>query len=32
MEYGMFDKRNGEDPDDDNETLRYCVLMGVGGT
>jgi hypothetical protein len=28
----MLDSRNGEDPEDDNDTLRYCVLIGVGGT
>ena len=28
----MFDNRNGEDPDDDNDTLRYWALTGVGGT
>lgn len=32
FEYGMFDNKNGEDPEDDNDTLRYCDPTGVGGT
>jgi hypothetical protein len=28
----MLDNRNGEEPDEDSDTLRYCVLIGVGGT
>ena len=28
----MLDNKNGEEPEDDNDTLRYCDPTGVGGT
>jgi hypothetical protein len=28
----MLDSRKGAEPDDDSDTLRYCVLAGVGGS
>lgn len=28
----MFESKNGDEPDDDKDTLRYWVRRGVGGT